>query len=1433
MHKALKNLSVALAAAVVLTAMSSTRAAEVFDVALENPSFTGGVDGSGVPVAWSKYGGGGRDQELKVVEVAEGSKALLIADGDPATEIGVSQTFALKGDETYQASAKVRSVEGVSTAGAYLQFRFLPSQQYVQTDLAATSDEEFSVVSVKGTAPPDTTKAMIYLYTHRDPTPKLLVTDVKVQGGFPPPPPPPPPPVPPQYEKLKDLRLEIPLVAGGKPNAAIVVPASGAYQEAAAVVQGAIEKRSGVKVPIVGDDAPEAAVPIRDNLIVLGNRSTNRTIRTLYDLYYCLVDLKYPGPEGYVVRSVHNPFGDGHGVVVVGGSDPDGVEQGAHALAETLAGRDVAEGELSIGWTMATKLGKGVKPPTDIKEFETWEASKGYGSVGYFGWCSISKRMAMYYMTGDEFSAREVVRLSFPDEQALKDISEIDGERIENKLDPLAGFYHYNAHMAILFWDLIEESPVFTDEERLEITNAFARQLNHRKNEGVYGLTRPRGSVSSRHGQWSAISLYCLGRYFQKDYPAPVWAQCVRGGKLAFHSLHEHAWVAGESDNLFWYNTGIAPIFTYMALTGDRKPLENGGLATLLRGQEVLISGAAPDGALNSASMGFLNKAAYVTGDGRWITYRERTGVDTDVFRLGQSFWPDETVKPAEPTDLVDRWTVLPLSKPAWNSRRSGLPLEQSFYIASFRSAPDAGGDYVLLDGFNGASRNPYHTFDVLELRLGGRTILKGYHNQVLTSADGMVEPAVAMNAALLHADVVGPTATAVGEVPNAAFSNWRRTLTQRTGRYALFVDDLTFRTDSRNMKVTTSWQTGGAAWDPKQHAIRIPAAEPAAARFELRSCDVQQVRGRGVWRMSWTGAVERDSHRLAFYLIGQTTLESPGALACVRVAENAAALALPEPAVVVVGEYGQVNGELVVLAADHLYGHALQSAGIDGVLASSDVPLDLDWDFATGSAHVVASEPTTLRLALASPDKLQLGGEPVETQSSAGTCAIQLSEGRHILTGASPATEAGAALATALEGMLAKGRALRSEELAAADAAEAAPTATELPEAFAVQVGGKVADVITVPSAEGPQLAVAEGSTIHLLTPEGKEVRKLQTDAKIRVLRWWDEQKLLLAGCVDEQVIAFDASGQRKWAFTSEMDPAVFEAAKTYWFKTAPGHEGIHGLSTGVFDEGTSRCFVGSACTLEIIDETGRLVKRTPIFWGPGRQFLLVAAPDGGNNLLIGRWPNGGDNLAVVSSKTMAYTGRGYYGVPSGHSFVGGWTAQNRTGIFLEDLDGDGKKEVATAINGTWNRVTVYSEAGQPLHNAQFGPGSSNAPRAQMRDMDVADLDGDGKKEIVVGISEGLIVALSCRCEKVWSTRLPSPPASLGCVNPPGTALPRIVVGCDDGTVVALDGQGTLVRLGKITGRPMHFEILETSAAAVPVLATDKGEVKGFELGD
>ena len=1545
---------------------------------LKNPSLTEFSVATGIPIGWYLYAGAGHDQQIARAETDKGP-AMLLADGDTTAEIGISQATAAQPNLNYEASA-------AAADGAFLQLRFLPSQKWFQVSLATSSEDDFETISVAGVAPADTTRAVIYLYSHAETTPRLLLRNARlVAGGKPTYAP--PPPVPPVYDKLKDLHLTTDIVQGGEAQAAIVAPATPAYALKARELQASVEKLTGVRMPIVSDTSPEAAIPygdkpgakfpdgedvhpdgLKSNLIILGNRSTNKAADTLYNLYYTLTDLKYPGPDGFEVRTLHNPFGDGRNIILLGCSDDEGLGLATRAFIADLNGTHPTKGELSVGRLMEIGLGRGVQVPQDLKQFETWEASKGYGSSGYFGWNCISKRMAMYYMTGDPFQAREAIRLAFPDAQAMKDIDVSDGEMIENKHDPLAGPYHYNAHMMILFWDLIEESPVFTDEERLKVTNAFARQLNHRKDEGIYGLTTVPTQVGSRHGQYAAISLYCLGRYFERYYPADVWRACVEGPKLSFAPLHKTAFVDGENDNLFWYNTAHAPILTYMVLSGDREPLKNGVLATLLRGQEAIISGRVPDWALNSAALDFLHKAAYLTDDGRWLRYRERAQMDTHVFRLGQSFWPDEKLQPHDPTDLIGQWTFHPLPKPYWRARGSGLPFSDSFFFGSFRSAQDASGDFVLLSCYNGASRNPYHTFDILELRLNGRTLLQNYHNQVLTCADGMVEPVVPMDAALRYADVVGDTAIAVGEVPNAAFCNWRRSLLQRTGRYALIVDDLAFRTDSENMTVQTTWEPVGGAWDTKENAIRIggvgaptppagwlsfraletactsnPAgpqdfirldgleimllrankpgawvempfklaqtttgeafvelvnyldrgtvrlyldgrrigadydsyaaaattvrlplgkttltegthrlrvetvashagtdkcfiglggvlvrpqgtnAAPTPTGYDLHPSDLPMaVRSQDGVMMEWRGPVKQGEHRIQFSLLAATGGTPDSAPACVRIADNAAALALPEPALAVVGQYEGVRAEVAVMSAERLVAKGLTTSEV----LTSTRPVDVNWDFPVGTIAVHTTKEAVVALVTGASAGAKVDGKPDRGQLGPdGLRLFKLAPGKHVFTGITPDQTRINALLPRLNALLQRGKDERVRLLAAIRvgtgvlARPPSPGQDARGYAWSTSVGGKVVDTAVMPSPAGTFLAVAEGKTVHVLTADGKELRKLETDGPIRVLRYWPEAKLLLVGCTDEKVIAFDEAGNRKWVFVSQMDPAVYEAAKQYWFKSAPGLEGIHGLYSGVFLGGKSQAFVGSACTLEILDESGQLVKRLPVFWGPGHKFQIVAGPGGSLNLLIAREPTDGHALAIINNKTLDPTPRGYDGVPAGHTYVNGWACMSRDHILNVDLYGDGKKEIVSAINGTWNRVTVWSGEGQALYNAQFGPGDA-IPARNMRGLDAADLDGDGKLEIVTATSAGLLVALTGKCEKLWSKQLPSPATVLKC------AGKAIVVGCENGAVLTFDGKGKMRETGQMTGAPTRVEVV----GGVVVMGTDKGEVIGFQ---
>jgi hypothetical protein len=1222
----------------------------------------------------------------------------------------------------------------------------------------------------------------------------------------------------PVYEELKELHLETELVRGGEANVTIVAPGD-IYGAQAQRIRKAVVELTGVRLPIAADDSLMGTVPIEGNLILLGNRSTSRIIGELYNRYYSLLDLRYPGQGGHVVRSLHNPFGNGCNIILVGGSDLAGVEAATELFIEKLSQGERAEGRLAVGWLLEIELSPSIRLPEKLEDFETWEASAGYGSIGYFGWNSISKRMAMYYMTGDPFHAREVVRLAFPDEQAKAEISAIDGERIENKDEPLSGPYHYNAHMMILFWDLIEESPVFSDAERLQITNAFARQLFHAEDQAWRRQIRdnalagredayaePPAHVGSRHGQWSAIALYCLGRYFNTYYPDPLWRHCVEAAKWHFSSLHHHAWVGGENDNLYWYNTGVAPILSYMLLTGDRVPMENGVFSRLLRGQDILASGEESDWALRYASIGYLHKAAYFTGEGRYLEYLRRTGIDLETFRLGQSFWPE--MGPEPPEDLVGEWNIQPLPEPMWRGRDSGLPHEESFLFGSFRNAADDSGDRLLIKGMNGESRNPYHTFAVLALRLDGVTLLDGFLNQVLTRADGLVEPQVAMDAALRHRDVVGRAAVAVAEVRHAAFCSWRRSLVQRIGRYGLFVDDLEFRAASDGMEVEILWQ-GKGDWreDADGGAVRI---EEDGMPFAIRLSDPVDTRvSKGRARMGWFGPAREGERKLFFALVAGE--RDGGDIQCARLADNAAALGLPEPAVVAVGEYEGLRGDLVLLAEDHLHGVGLSEVNLGGFLCAADESVSVDWDFAAGVLVVVTEGETRLQLGLEEPQRVKADGEPVMREADG---AIRIAAGRHIFADARPDAGLLKNVRGRLTELLDKGRKMRVQ--AAEEAAPGLPEVPTLATRFAVGMEGEVADLAVVASAEGTRICAAAGAEILVLTGEGEELRRLRTDGNIRVLRWWPEAELLLAGCVDEQVIAFDiATGERRWSFTSEMDAAVWRAAKTYWFKSAPGHEGIHGLHTGTFLNGDSQAFVGSACTLEILNMEGGLVERLPVFWGPGTRFALIDGPEGSTSLLIARQPTDSHRLAVVDNRDLDPKRRSFDGVPAGHANIGGWACMSRKHIFYEDMAGDGVKVVVSEINGTWNRVTVWAEDGTPLHSANFGPGES-IPAQNVADLDVGDLNGDGKKEIVAALASGYVIALDYRCERIWAKRLANLPAVLQCIDG------EIWVGCEDGTLLVLDGGGEVVRRGEMKGRPTRIERLGDGV----LLGTAAGEL-------
>lgn len=132
----------------------------------------------------------------------------------------------------------------------------------------------------------------------------------------------------------RDYHIDTILVKNGKPEVIIISSRRHpAYGPIAERICERIRELSGIEVPILeAETAPTTEVLARSNVIALGNLATSAFVETLYWEWYTLLDLWYPGTGGYVVRSLHDPYGTGRNVILVGGSDDAGVAQASEAF---------------------------------------------------------------------------------------------------------------------------------------------------------------------------------------------------------------------------------------------------------------------------------------------------------------------------------------------------------------------------------------------------------------------------------------------------------------------------------------------------------------------------------------------------------------------------------------------------------------------------------------------------------------------------------------------------------------------------------------------------------------------------------------------------------------------------------------------------------------------------------------------------------------------------------------------------------------------------------------------------------------------------------------------------------------------------------------------------------------------------------------------
>ena len=273
--------------------------------------------------------------------------------------------------------------------------------------------------------------------------------------------------------------------------------------------------------------------------------------------------------------------------------------------------------------------------------------------------------------------------------------------------------------------------------------------------------------MPSRHGQWGAISLYVLARYFERDYPNAVWTRALKSatGTMAYLQRPD-GWIEGERGIIRWFLSGaINPGAHYLALAGERNFEPEGAWAKALRFFETQWNGTSSSEILGTASRLTFYLVAEQTGDGKYLYYADLLPPAKPGFKIGQSFAPSGKTAKRPPTELIGRWTAAPMSPTEHKIFKLANPIENCFRGIGYRDQVGAGGDWISVNCHNEEYRTPYKLLSLYGLRIGGRNILAGLGNYLQPYLAGGTEAHIPTMGELDGFGVTGQSVWFAGEL--------------------------------------------------------------------------------------------------------------------------------------------------------------------------------------------------------------------------------------------------------------------------------------------------------------------------------------------------------------------------------------------------------------------------------------------------------------------------------------------------------------------------------------------------------------------------------------------------------------------------------------------------------------------------------------------
>jgi len=294
-----------------------------------------------------------------------------------------------------------------------------------------------------------------------------------------------------------------------------------------------------------------------------------------------------------------------------------------------------------------------------------------------------------------------------------------------------------------------------------------------------------------------------------------------------------------------------------------------------------------------------------------------------------------------------------------------------------------------------------------------------------------------------------------------------------------------------------------------------------------------------------------------------------------------------------------------------------------------------------------------------------------------------------------------------------------------------------------------------------------AEGQ-VTILDPGGEVQQKVGCGGLVRAIAPLAEGGFVVGGD-DETVRRFDAAGLEQWAHRIAWQPMSWE----YWTRM---HCGVVSLAVGDLDaDGEVEIIAGAADRhVYCLGADGELRWRSACEWGPPT-CLEVARLDGVDDV------NAPGELQVlvgmaepaIHAWCRVYGADGKYQRALQRPDITSWSIPSWMRVLrVADVDDDGRPEIITGVDTNHRQLIVYRTSGEVMWDADLGAG--------VRAVEVA------HGCVYAGSDSGYVQCHDGQGARIWSCFLSRPVWGLAPM-----ALDRCLVTDCDGAVFLLDGQG------------------------------------------